>query len=121
MRRRLERINDLLRLEISELLLREVQDPRLGVLLSVTQVDTSPDLKRARVFVSVMGSEAERREALRGLRSAAPFVRRELAHRLDLRSIPEVSFHLDDSLERGARVLEILREVAPENPLDEER
>jgi len=108
MARRTEKINHLLRQEISDLLLRQVRDPRLGGLISVTKVDTASDLSRARVFVSTMGSETEKQEVLEALMGASGFLRRELKGRLTLRMIPELSFCQDDTIEQGARVLQLI-------------
>jgi len=112
MTRRTERINDLLREELSELLRRQVKDPRLGGLITVTEVEVSADLRHARVFVSVLGSEEERKEAFQGLEAARPFLRRELSKRLSMRRTPDLSFRRDDSLERGARLLALIEEAA---------
>jgi len=115
MTRRTERINDLLEEEISELLRRQVKDPRLGdLVVTVTEVDVSPDLRHAKVFVSVMGSEEEQAEAFRALEGASPFLRRELHKRLDLRRTPDLVFHRDDSLERAAHITELLRQISEE-------
>ncbi|MBI2907249.1 MAG: 30S ribosome-binding factor RbfA [Chloroflexi bacterium] len=115
MTRRTERLNELIRSEISDLILREIKDPRLSGLLTITQVDISVDLRHAKVFVSIMGTEEEKKEALRGLEAASGFFRRQLRDRLTLRRIPELSFHRDDSIERGGRVLELLREVSADD------
>ena len=112
MNRRLLRLNDTLRREISEMIFRELKDPRLGAMVTVTGVETSPDLRQARVHVSVLGSLEERKAALSGLRSASRFMRREIGDRLDLRYSPELIFMYDDSIERGARVLALLDEVS---------
>jgi ribosome-binding factor A len=115
MTRRTERINDLLEEEISELLRREVKDPRLGdLMITVTEVDVSADLRHAKVFVSVMGSEEEQAEALRALEGASAFLRRELHKRLELRRTPELAFHRDDSLERAAHITDLLRQISEE-------
>ena len=113
MRRRILRLNDLLRQELSELLLRQAKDPRLKALLSITEVQTSPDLRHARAFVSTLGSQGEKDQVLAGLRSAVKYLRHELAGRLDLRYVPELTFYQDDSIERGARILAILQETGP--------
>lgn len=113
MTRRTERINELLREELSDLLRRQVKDPRLGGLVTVTEVEVSVDLRHARVFVSVMGSDEEREDAFRGLEAARPFLRRELGRRLSMRRTPELSFRRDDSLERGARLLALIEEARP--------
>lgn len=111
MSRRIERLNDQLREEISDLLRRQVKDPRLGGLITVTHVETSADLAHARVYVSVLGSQEEREETLKGLEAAAAFMHHELSRRLSLRRTPRLTFRRDDSLEQGAHVLDLLREV----------
>ena len=116
---RLNRVNDMIRKELSELLMREIRDPRLSGLLSVTQVDTSKDLRFAKVFVSVMGSEEEKKQAEDGLAAASGYLRRGLSERLTLRYVPALSFYRDDSIERGSRLLDIINEVAPEDSLPE--
>ena len=117
--RRIARVNDLIRKEISELLMREIRDPRLGGLLSVTEVDTSPDLRHAKVFVSVMGSEEEKRQVEEGLAAASGFLRHGLGERLSLRRIPQLDFQRDESIERGSHLLELIKEVAPGDSLGE--
>jgi len=110
--RRLERLGGLFREELSELLLREVNDPRLARLVSITRVVISSDLRHARVDVSVMGGEEDKVSALEGLTAAAPFLRRKLNNRVSLRRIPELSFRRDDSLEQGAHVSDLLKQIA---------
>ncbi|UCC60130.1 MAG: 30S ribosome-binding factor RbfA [Dehalococcoidia bacterium] len=117
--RRISRVNDIIRKEISSLLMHEIRDPRLGGLLSVTEVDTSPDLKYAKVFVSVMGSEEEKKQVEKGLAAASGYLRRGLGERLTLRYIPQLSFFRDDSIERGSRILEMIDDVAPKDDHDE--
>jgi len=114
MAHRIERVNNLIRQEISQLLQRQVKDPRLGSFIAVTEVSTSPDLRYAKVFVSRMGSEEEKRETLSGLEAASGFFRNKLARRLRLRRVPELSFHWDDSIERGAHLLQLIDEVSSE-------
>ena len=111
MARRTKRINHLLREEISALLRRQVKDPRLGGFITVTEVSTSVDLRHARVFVSVMGSEAEKQEVLQTLTTASGFFHRELRARLTLYRIPELSFHRDETMEQGAYILQRIDEV----------
>jgi ribosome-binding factor A len=110
MSQRTERIDELLRQEIGRALEREVSDPRIGF-VTVTKVETSPDLSRARVWVSVIGSADERKDALRALRGAMPYIRRGLGPKLRLRRIPELDVKVDDTLERGTRVLHLLDEL----------
>ena len=111
MAHRIERVNSLIRQEISELLRRQVKDPRLGNLISITSVSTSPDLRHAKVFVSRIGNEEEKQETLSVLAAASGFFRKELAQRLRLRRIPELSFQRDDSIERGEHLLQLIDEV----------
>ena len=111
MTRRTERVNDLLREEISGILRREIKDPRIGGLLSVTEVDVSPDLRQAKVYVSVMGSDEEKTSTFTALRSAAGFVQRSLRGRLTLRRTPGLTFFPDDSISEGARILSLLEQA----------
>lgn len=111
MSRRIERLNDLIREELSELIRRQVKDPRLCCFLTVTRVDTTLDLRYAKVFVSIMGTEEEKGKAMEGLASASGFLHRELRGRLSLRRMPQLTFHKDDSIERGAEVLHLIRET----------
>jgi ribosome-binding factor A len=114
MSRRTEQVSELLREELSTLLAREVRDPRVAGLVSVTHVDLSPDLRRAHVFVSVLGTEEERASTIAALRSARPFLRRELAHRLRLRNTPDLEFEDDRSMERAQALTDIMRRNARE-------
>ncbi|HQW51809.1 MAG TPA: 30S ribosome-binding factor RbfA [Tepidiformaceae bacterium] len=112
---RTTRVNELLRAEISELILREVKDPRVSRgMVTITEVQVSPDLRRAVVYVSHMGTETERRDALEGLQRSAPFLHRELVHRLSMRNVPELVFKFDPSIERGARLAELINQVGAE-------
>jgi ribosome-binding factor A len=113
MAHRIERVDSLMRHEISELLQREVKDPRLSKFVAVTEVSTSADLRYAKVFVSCMGSDEEKEEMMSGLEAAANFLRNQLAKRLRLRRIPELSFHWDDSIERGTHLLQLIDELNP--------
>jgi ribosome-binding factor A len=110
MSQRTDRIDELLRQEISALLARDVADPAIGF-VTVTRVDTSPDLAHARVWVSLIGQPRERAATLTALRRAMPFVRRELGARIRLRRIPELHVDLDETVERGTRVLQLLHEL----------
>ena len=111
MSRRLERVNSLLREMLSTLVARDVRDPRLHSLLSVTIVETSADLQHAKVFVSIMGSPQEQSRALTGLTSAAGFLRRQLRPMLPFKRVPLLTFHLDESIQRGQKLLDLM-EVA---------
>ena len=114
MSHRIERVNQLIRQEISELLRREVKDPRLGGLISITEVDTSADLKYARVYVSCLGTEEDKKELLSTLSSAAGFFHNELMKRLSLRHIPLLDFRWDYSLEKGAHIQALIDKVTQE-------
>jgi ribosome-binding factor A len=113
----IERVNSLIRQEMSELLQRQVKDPRLGNFISITEVSTSPDMKHAKVYVSCMQGEEDRQEILSVLTSAAGFFRRELAVHLRLRRVPELTFQWDDSIERGDQVLRLIDQVTLEEDL----
>jgi ribosome-binding factor A len=108
---RIQRINGLIRDELAVLLQREVKDPEITGLISITAVETAPDLSIVHVYVSVLSEEDEARKTIARLRHAAGFFRRELAERINLRHTPEVDFRLDTSIARGARVLQLLREL----------
>jgi ribosome-binding factor A len=107
---RQERVAEEIQRRISDLIRTEVKDPRVGF-VTVTSVTVSPDTRMARIFVSIMGSEDEQQETLKTLKHAAGFLRRELGRYLTTRNTPELWFELDTSLERGDRVLRLLREV----------
>src|SRR5262249_45705059 len=112
--RRIDRIEEQLRIELSEILERELHDPRIG-LTTVTAVKVTPDLRHGGVFVTVLGGEAQRKKALDGLRSAASFVRRSLSKRLHhMRRIPELSFDYDETVEKGIRIEELLDQIKHE-------
>ncbi|HVR99369.1 MAG TPA: 30S ribosome-binding factor RbfA [Thermoanaerobaculia bacterium] len=110
MSRRTGRVGDQIRAELSDLLLRHVQDPRVR-LASVTDVEVSPDLRRAVVKVSVLGEEAQRLETVEALRHARGYLRTELAHRMRTRVTPELIFELDRGAEYSQRISEILESL----------
>ena len=110
MSQRTERVDELLRQEIGALLAKEIADPRIGF-ATITDVETTPDLRHAKVWVSVIGEKGDRDETLRALGQAMPFIRHELGRRLRIRRIPELHVRLDDSAERGTRVLHLLAEL----------
>ncbi|MBW3535342.1 MAG: 30S ribosome-binding factor RbfA [Gemmatimonadetes bacterium] len=110
--RRLERLGEQLKREISGILRTDVRDPRVGT-PTVTGVEVTPDLWLARVHVQLTGSDEERAAALEGLEAAAPFVRRQLGQELSVRRVPEIRFVEDRTLEQARRIEDILREVGP--------
>jgi len=107
---RTDRVSDLIKGEISRLLLREVRDPRIGF-ATITGASVSPDLKAVRVYVSVLAAPEARQESIKALNAARSFFRRALFKNLSLRFAPAVSFHLDESLDRGDRIERVLREI----------
>jgi ribosome-binding factor A len=111
---RIERVNTLIRREISELIQHHLRDPRLAEFIAVTDVETTADLKYAKVFVSTIGGQQEEAKVIRVLDAAAGHLRSELAKKLRLRHIPELSFHWDNSIERGDRILRLLDQVSTE-------
>ena len=119
MTRRIESVNVLLRQEISRVLANELKDPRLASLVSVTHVDTAPDLGSARVFVSVLGDQGEKRSTLKALRSASGFIRNRVRKRVSLRKVPNVEFRIDETIEQGADVLKLIDDVDPGPEVEE--
>ena len=119
---RIGRINEEIQRELSSLI-RTVKDPRVADagMVSVTAVDTTPDLKYAKIYISVLDKSASA-QALKGLKSASGYLRRELGRALNLRNTPELSFVRDDSIDKGAHILDLLRDpdvVKPPNPANE--
>jgi ribosome-binding factor A len=116
MSRRIERVNELLRQEISLLLARQIKDPRLQGVISITRVNTSSDFRAAEVFLSVMGDPEAKLSAIKAIRSASSFLRRELRPRLTLRHTPFLTFSLDESLEEAGHLLEIMNSIREQGP-----
>lgn len=116
MSRRLQRLNVLLREEVSELIRRELRDPRLAEFVTLTRVSTSPDLATATVYVSVMGEAEEKANTMRALTRAAPFIRRQLIRRLSIRRTPDIEFTLDESMEEAAHLLDLMKQLPPADP-----
>lgn len=120
----MHRVNELLLEEIAQLLQRGIKDPRIGF-VSVIRVETTRDLKNARVYVSVYGEETDQAEALQGLSSAAGYIRHQLFRSLSLKTIPNLSFVLDDSIAHGVHIASVLKQLEqdgdePEAEPDEE-
>ncbi len=110
MSQRTNRVDELLRQEIGQILARELADPRIGF-ATITDVETAPDLRHAKVWVSVIGGKTDRTETVRALQASMGFVRHELGKRLRIKRIPALHIHLDDTAERGTRVLHLLQEL----------
>jgi ribosome-binding factor A len=110
MTRRTERLGEEIREEVARMITGELKDPRIGF-VTVTRVDLGPDLRQARIFVGVLGTEAQRQKSLTGLKQAAGFMRRALGQRLRLRHTPELVFQYDEGLEASDRVARLLSEI----------
>ena len=110
-RRRMERVNGLLRQEIAALVANGLNDPRLRGLISITQVRVAADLRSARVYVSVMGADDLRDDALAGIQSAASYLRRELRDRIALRYVPFLTFELDETMLEANRLMRIIDDL----------
>lgn len=110
---RQEKLGELIAVELSDLLRMRVKDPRVGF-ASITHVEVSGDLRHAKIYVSVLGTEEERAATIRALKHATGFLRHELASRLVLRYMPELVFKLDTSIEQGSRILELIRQIENE-------
>ncbi len=110
MTRRTQQVGEMLRAELDDIIRTEVKDPRIGF-FSITRVDVPTDLRSARVFVSVLGSDEERENTIDALRQAAGFIRFHLKPRLRMRQIPELDFRDDRSMEYAAEITEALAEV----------
>jgi ribosome-binding factor A len=113
--RRVSRVSELIKREISQMLLQGIKDERVGGgMVSVTDVAVSGDLQHAKIFVSIYGTDEVREQTMAGLQSATSYIRGQLGHRLSLRRTPEVLFVEDRSLERGTRVLSLLNQLSQE-------
>ncbi|RAQ98057.1 30S ribosome-binding factor RbfA [Thermogemmatispora tikiterensis] len=116
---RQEKLGELIAEELSDLLRTRMKDPRIGF-VSITRVEVSGDLAHAKVYVSVLGSDEERRNTMAALKRATGFLRHELAGRLVLRHVPELVFKLDLSLEKGAQVMELIKQIEQEHAQQQE-
>ena len=117
--KRTDRVGEVIREEISSILLEEIKDPRIQF-VSVTGVKVSPDLKHAKIFVSILGSEQKKEEVFKGLRSARGFIQKNLGKKLRLRYTPEITFKMDTSIEHGLHIYELLEEIKNEERLKNE-
>jgi len=106
---RMRRVDEAVRSVLSDAITQDLKDPRVGF-VTVTAVKTSPDLRHARVYVSVLGTDAERDETMEGLAAAHGFLQRRMGDELRLKHTPALAFHHDDSIERGMRITELLDE-----------
>ncbi|MDY6325264.1 MAG: 30S ribosome-binding factor RbfA [Catonella sp.] len=115
------RINSEVKKELAELIRDGVKDPRVSPFTSVTDVEVAPDLKTAKVYISVLGDEEKKQSTLDGLKSAMPYLRSQLARTVNLRITPELRFLLDNSIEYGMRMSELIDEVTERDKEMEER
>ena len=116
------RINGEVQRELSEIIRTEIKDPRVsGSMISVVSVEVTPDLKYCKAYISVLGGEGMAEEAIAGLKSAVGYIRRELAHRINLRNTPEISFILDQSIEYGVHMSKLIDQVVGDRSEEDER
>ncbi len=114
------RINQEVLRELSVVIREEVKDPRISPMTSVVAVEVAPDLKTAKIYVSVLGDEQAQKDTLKGLKSAAPFIRGKLAHTLNLRNTPELKFFVDQSIEYGVHMSKLIDDVMSTMPKRDE-
>ena len=107
---RIEKLQELIKQEMSKMLLREIKDPRIGF-VTVTDVEMTGDLREAKIFVSIMGNDEQVKESMKGLQSALGFIRREIGRRIKIRFTPEISFALDTSLDYSEHIQKILLDI----------
>ncbi len=119
MSRRIERVNMLVRQEISQIMAVEMNDPRLSTLISITEVRTSSDLRRAKVYFSVLGDENTKQNVLAAMESAGGFIHRTMKRNLKLKFAPVLSFELDESIEQGTEMLDLISRNAPRDISEE--
>lgn len=115
MTRRTDRLGETFKEILGGLLQRRVKDPRVGF-VTITSVRVTPDLSKAHVYYSVLGTDEQREQTHRGLESAAPFLRSETGRQMRLRTLPEIVFHYDDTYERGRRVDDLIAEIHKDEP-----
>ena len=113
------RINGEVQKALSKLITTEIKDPRISPLTSVVAVEVAPDLKTAKVYISVLGNEEQRQDTLKGLKSAAPFMRSQLAKTINLRNTPELKFVVDQSIEYGVNMSKLISDVTKDLKDDE--
>jgi len=108
---RTSRISEEMRKEISSIIMNDLKDPRMPSMVSVVSVNVTKDLRHAKVYISVLGSEEDKKNAQEGLKSASGFIRREVGHRMQLRYTPEMHFEIDDSIEHGVYMTKLINET----------
>jgi ribosome-binding factor A len=116
------RINSEVQHELSKIIRNEIKDPRISLMTSVVAVDVAPDLKFAKAYISVLGSEEEKKDTIKGLRSAEGYIRKTLAKNVNLRNTPFITFVIDESIEYGVNMTRLINEITEntDNSSDEE-
>ncbi len=117
--KRINRISEEVKKVVSELLFRDIKDPRISGLPSVNKVIVTKDLKFAKIYISVLGNEEEKTNTIKGLENAKGFVRSEIGKRISLRHVPEPSFYLDNSIEEAIYMTQLIEKVNKESTLKE--
>lgn len=112
--RRTSRLNEEIKKIISTIIQNELKDPRIPMITSITHVDVTKDLRYAKVYVSVYGDEEQKSKCIEGLKSASGFIRKEIGSRIKIRYVPELVFELDNSIEHGLHISQILEEIKKE-------
>ena len=108
---RLMRINDEILRECANILRQDIKDPRISTMVTVTKAETTSDLSYAKIFVSIMGDDEQKKEVLEGLKNASGFIRRGIAERINLRATPELKFVIDDSLDYSLKMAKLIKEA----------
>jgi len=108
---RIGRLSEEIKKEVSQMIFEEIKDPRISNMTSITDIEVSKDLRYAKIYISVYGNDDEKKNTIEGLKSATGFIRRELGKRIKLRYIPELIFELDNSIEYGAHISKILKDL----------
>ena len=111
---RLNRISEQMKKELSSIIMNEIKDPRVSTMCSIISVKVTPDLKFAKAYVSVYGNDEDKKTSLQGLKNASGFIRKKLGERMKLRNLPEIHFEIDESIEHGARINQLLSEIKKE-------
>jgi len=108
---RINRISEEIKREMSAIIRDELKDPRLPQIVSILSVEVTKDLRYAKVYISVLGSEEEKKNAMAALKNAAGFIRREIGRRIQIRYTPEIHFQLDESIEKGIKISKLIQET----------
>jgi len=116
---RTTRVAEQMKKEVASIVEQDVKDPRIGF-ITITNVDLSNDLRHAKIFFSSLGNEEEQKKSLEGLENAKGFIRKEIASRIQLRYAPEILFRIDNSIEHGVKISQILSQIKSEEEADKE-